>query len=97
MKRTTAEVNHYPSPAHALELAAQLELTAEQIGAPSAERVNSAAFASAVRRLVRREGQYRLAHLEIHRRMRLVLTEEQIRRYVALRGLAPPQPERSSK
>jgi Spy/CpxP family protein refolding chaperone len=32
------------------------------------------------------EGQYRLAHLETHRRMRALLTEEQVSRYVALRG-----------
>lgn len=32
------------------------------------------------------EGQYRLAHLETHRRTRALLTEEQVERYVALRG-----------
>jgi hypothetical protein len=52
-------------------------------------RINSAALSSAVRRLVRVEGEYRLVHLEAHRRMHLLLSEEQIRRYAALRGVAP--------
>jgi hypothetical protein len=32
------------------------------------------------------QGEYRLAHLETHRRMRALLTEEQVKRYDALRG-----------
>jgi hypothetical protein len=57
-------------------------------------RINSTALAAAVRRLVRLEGQYRLVHLEANRRMHLLLSEAQIRRYAALRGLEsiPGQP-----
>lgn len=32
------------------------------------------------------QGQYRLSHLETHRRMRALLSEEQVRRYDRLRG-----------
>ena len=32
------------------------------------------------------EGQYRLSHLETHRRMRALLTDEQVKRYDQLRG-----------
>jgi hypothetical protein len=32
------------------------------------------------------EGEYRLAHLETHRRMRALLSDAQVARYDALRG-----------
>jgi hypothetical protein len=34
------------------------------------------------------EGEYRLAHLETHRRMRTLLSDAQVARYDALRGYA---------
>jgi hypothetical protein len=34
------------------------------------------------------QGEYRLAHLETHRRMRALMTDEQVARYDALRGYA---------
>jgi enoyl-CoA hydratase/carnithine racemase len=40
----------------------------------------------AVRRTAQLEGEYRLSHLETHRRMRGLLTEEQVTRYDRLRG-----------
>jgi Spy/CpxP family protein refolding chaperone len=110
-----AELNHYPGPAHVLELADRLRLTPEQrdatmrlkkthhaeaqgIGAQrvEAERslemlfrsasVDQAKLAAAVRHAAMLEGEYRLAHLETHRRMRSLLTEEQVALYDRLRG-----------
>ena len=52
-------------------------------------KVQPAALASAVRRLTRVESEYRLLHLESSRRMRTLLTEEQIVRYALLRGRRP--------
>lgn len=112
-----AELNHFPGPMHALELAEKLSLTAEQratarklmevhkaearaIGAKlvEAERalealfrtavVSESALAEAVRNAALLQGEYRLAHLETHRRMRGLLTEAQVRRYDELRGYA---------
>jgi hypothetical protein len=40
----------------------------------------------AVGEAARLQGQYRLSHLETHRRMRALLSEEQVRRYDTLRG-----------
>lgn len=37
------------------------------------------------------EGEYRSSHLETHRRMRALLTEEQVRRYDELRGHSKAQ------
>lgn len=48
--------------------------------------VNDVALARTVREASALEGEYRLAHLDTHRRMRALLTEEQIARYVQLRG-----------
>jgi uncharacterized cupredoxin-like copper-binding protein/Spy/CpxP family protein refolding chaperone len=48
--------------------------------------VNEAALAQAVRQAAALEGEYRLAHLETHRRMRALLTDEQVARYDKLRG-----------
>ena len=51
-------------------------------------RVDEAALARAVRTAAALEGEYRLSHLETHRRMRAVLTSEQVKRYDELRGYA---------
>jgi hypothetical protein len=42
----------------------------------------------AVRSAAELEGEYRLSHLETHRRLRALLTEEQVARYDQLRGYA---------
>lgn len=112
-----AELNGYPGPAHVLELAKQLGLTAEQRDAVArlknshhaeakaiglrrveSERALDALFrygkateaelAAAVRHAGMLEGEYRLSHLETHRRTRALLTDEQVARYDALRGYA---------
>jgi Spy/CpxP family protein refolding chaperone len=117
-----AELNHFPGPTHALELADRLDLSSEQraatrklmdehkrearaIGAKlvDAERalealfrngdVEPAALARAVRDASSLEGEYRLSHLETHRRMRAILTQDQIKRYDALRGYSSAQPD----
>ena len=44
------------------------------------------ALARAVRAAAALEGEYRLSHLETHRRMRALLTDEQVARYNKLRG-----------
>ena len=49
-------------------------------------RVEEIVLARSVREAAALEGEYRLAHLETHRRMRALLTEEQVARYVGLRG-----------
>jgi hypothetical protein len=46
-------------------------------------------LARAVARAAVLEGEYRLAHLETHRRMRALLSDAQVARYEALRGYAP--------
>ena len=43
-------------------------------------------LAQAVDEAARLQGAYRLTHLETHRRMRALLTEEQVKRYDTLRG-----------
>jgi Spy/CpxP family protein refolding chaperone len=112
-----AELNHYPGPMHALELAEELKLSTEQraaarqlmdehkaqaraIGAKfvEAERALDALFAGAqadrdalakvVREAAAIQGEYRLSHLETHRRMRMLLSAEQVKRYDELRGYA---------
>ena len=111
----SAELNHYPGPMHALELAEHLDLTTEQraaakalmdshkaearaIGAKLVEseraldelfrsaRVDEATLARAVRAAAQLQGDYRLSHLDTHRRLRALLTDEQVARYDALRG-----------
>jgi hypothetical protein len=113
----SAELNHYPGPGHALELADQLGLSAEQrtavkalatehhaqaraIGAKLVEservldqlfrsaQLDEPALAGAVRAAAQLNGEYRLSHLETHRRTRALLNAEQIARYDALRGYA---------
>jgi Spy/CpxP family protein refolding chaperone len=54
--------------------------------------VDEAALARAVRETAALEGEYRLSHLETHRRMRALLTEEQVKRYDELRGHSQAQP-----
>ena len=46
----------------------------------------------AVMRVAALQGEYRLSHLETHRRMRALLSEDQVRRYDVLRGHASKQP-----
>jgi Spy/CpxP family protein refolding chaperone len=48
--------------------------------------MDEAALAGAVRAAAVLEGEYRLSHLETHRRMRALLTDEQVARYNRLRG-----------
>src|SRR5688572_24043953 len=55
-------------------------------------RVQPAGLASAVRRLARVESQYRLLHLETNRRMRALLSEEQVSRYAELRRRTLAEP-----
>ena len=49
-------------------------------------KVSEAALAEHVRAVAALQGEYRLSHLDTHRRMRDILTEQQIRRYDELRG-----------
>lgn len=49
-------------------------------------QMDEAALAGAVRAAAVLEGEYRLSHLETHRRMRALLTDEQVARYNRLRG-----------
>jgi hypothetical protein len=49
-------------------------------------QVERGALAQAVATAARLEGEYRLSHLETHRRMRALLSDEQVKRYDALRG-----------
>lgn len=51
-------------------------------------RVDKTALAGQVRQVAAVQGEYRLSHLETHRRMQALLTAEQIRRYDKLRGYA---------
>ena len=52
--------------------------------------VDEAALADAVRKAASLEGEYRLSHLETHRRTRELLTPEQVSLYDRLRGYAEP-------
>jgi hypothetical protein len=110
-----AELNRFPGPQHALELADKIGLSDEQrtatrrlmdehkaearaIGAKvvEAERRLEALFrrgqlrpeelTAAVREAATLQGEYRLSHLETHRRMRAILTETQVAQYDVLRG-----------
>ncbi|HKU45841.1 MAG TPA: hypothetical protein VJQ58_03085 [Burkholderiales bacterium] len=121
-----AELNHFPGPMHALELADRVGLNAEQraatkalmdrhkeearaIGAKliDAERgiealfhagqVDEGALASAVRTAAALQGEYRLSHLDTHRRMRALLTADQVKRYDELRGYAASQGQHQHK
>jgi Spy/CpxP family protein refolding chaperone len=110
-----AELNQYPGPMHALELAEPLELTPEQrrrvetlmqahknearaLGRKVVDaeraldalfrsgRVNEPDLAARVRAVAVAQGEYRLSHLETHRRMKALLTPEQVASYDRLRG-----------
>jgi Spy/CpxP family protein refolding chaperone len=110
-----AELNHYPGPMHVLELADELQLTAEQrrrtqalmdahktqaralgravVDAESAldalfraSNVSETDLAARVRAVAAAHGDYRLSHLETHRRTRALLTSEQVARYDSVRG-----------
>lgn len=91
-----AELNRYPGPMHVLDLAASLALTQEQRTRTQAlmdalfasAKVDAEALGRTVRTAAALEGEYRLSHLETHRRMRALLTEEQVARYDRLRGYA---------
>src|SRR5688500_4756244 len=96
-----AELNQYPGPMHALELAEPLELTPEQRRRTEAlmqAHKNEAralgrqvvdaerALDARVRAVAAAQGEYRLSHLETHRRMKALLTPEQVASYDRLRG-----------
>lgn len=49
-------------------------------------RIEEGTLAKAVNEAAALQGEYRLSHLETHRRMRAVLTQEQVARYDQLRG-----------
>lgn len=49
-------------------------------------KVEQAALAKAVNDAAALQGEYRLSHLETHRRMRALLSDEQVARYDQLRG-----------
>jgi hypothetical protein len=49
-------------------------------------RVTEAALAEHVRAIAQLQGEYRLSHLETHRKVRDMLTDGQVRRYDELRG-----------
>lgn len=53
---------------------------------------DEATLADAARNAAQVQGELRLSHLETHRRMRALLTEEQVRRYDELRGYADGKP-----
>jgi Spy/CpxP family protein refolding chaperone len=55
--------------------------------------IDSEALAAHVIRAAKLQGEYRLSHLETHRRMRALLTEQQVKRYDALRGYGTGQPQ----
>ena len=113
----SAELNHYPGPAHVLELADRLKLTPEQrasvnrlmdahclqaraIGAKLVEseraletlfqsgKAEQATLAELVRATTVLHGEYRLSHLDTHRQMRALLSDEQVAQYDRLRGYA---------
>lgn len=49
-------------------------------------KVGEEALAKSVREAAALDGEYRLAHLDTHRRMRALLSEDQVAHYVRLRG-----------
>jgi hypothetical protein len=110
-----AELNGYPGPAHVLQLAAELALSAEQRARTEAlfaameqraqtlgrrlvdeERALDALFASrqitpqrlseSLDRIGALQAQVRAAHLDAHLEQVRILSDEQTRRYMALRG-----------
>ena len=86
-EQTTALMQAHKEEAKAIGaklVAAERELDA-LFRSKTAER---AALAKAVSAAAQMQASYRLSHLETHRRMRELLTAEQIARYDALRGYA---------
>ncbi len=69
------------------------ERTLDRLFAQAAAEEN--VLAQQVRVVAAIQGEYRLSHLETHRRMRALLTEEQVNRYVQLRGYGVAQPDAS--
>jgi Spy/CpxP family protein refolding chaperone len=59
----------------------------------SAGKLDEAALARSVRTAAAIVGEYRLSHLETHRRMRALLSDEQVKRYDQLRGYASGKPQ----
>ena len=59
--------------------------------------VDEASLARAVREAAAIEGEYRLSHLETHRRMRALLTDEQVTSYDSLRGYSGSPPAHQHK
>lgn len=57
-------------------------------------KVSQSELAEHVKAIADLQGQYRLSHLETHRRMREILTAEQVRRYDELRGYTASGAER---
>ena len=49
-------------------------------------KVDESELAKSIREAAVLEGEYRMTHLETHRRMRALLSDEQVARYVRLRG-----------
>jgi Spy/CpxP family protein refolding chaperone len=62
----------------------EAERALDQLFAKTA--ADETALADQVRKVAAIQGDFRLSHLETHRRMRALLSEEQINRYVQLRG-----------
>lgn len=62
-----------------------------------AGKVDQAALARAVRTSAAIVGEYRLSHLETHRRMRALLSGEQVKRYDELRGYGSSKADASGK
>lgn len=62
----------------------EAERALDQLFAKAA--ADEAVLGEQVRQVAAIQGDYRLSHLETHRRMRALLSEEQINRYVQLRG-----------
>ena len=60
-------------------------------------KLDEVVLARSVREAAGLEGEYRLAHLETHRRMRALLSDEQVARYVRLRGYGTTAHSHESK
>jgi hypothetical protein len=73
-------------------LAEQLRLTPE-LDELFRGKVVEALLARAVRTSATMVGEYRVSHLETHRCMRALLTDEQVKRYDELRGYTAGTPK----
>jgi hypothetical protein len=74
-----AELNGYPGPRHAIDLANQLRLTADQVSRLTALSTQQIGEAQAA---------LRAAHLKYHLATVAILTPEQVKRYGESRGYA---------